>query len=75
MTDEQTCPYCGYVEEPNHSIWDEAGDYHHCTSRSCGKEYHVRPQYQFIGFETDKYCKKCNNYEEEGMCCCEEDDE
>ncbi|WP_342505893.1 hypothetical protein [Sporosarcina sp. FSL K6-2383] len=74
MTKNQTCPYCGHVEEPNNSIWDEEGDSHHCTNRLCGRKYYVRPQYQFLGFEVDKYCNKCEEFEEHGACYCDDED-
>lgn len=73
MTKDQTCPYCGWVEDPNDSIWDEDGDVHTCSSITCGKEYYVRPQYRFLGFEVDKYCERCEEFEEGNSCYCEEE--
>lgn len=70
MLEEQTCPYCGYTEEDCHSHWDETPGEVKCSS--CYEEYHVTTHYQFLGFETQKICKACNEPEED--CFCDEEE-
>ena len=62
----QECPYCGTEVDEAQSEWEEGT--HEATCESCGKEYSVETEYQFLGWRVEKICTGCGSVESECYC-------
>ncbi|MEK4030852.1 hypothetical protein MKZ02_20240 [Pseudobacillus sp. FSL P4-0506] len=63
----QTCPYCANEVEDAYAQWED--DSHIVECEACGIEYRVQPIYEFKGFEIQKLCVSCGEFDDD--CCCE----
>lgn len=62
----QSCPYCNHDVEDNYAEWEDGT--HEVTCDSCGKEYSVETEYQFLGLRIEKICDECREVESECYC-------
>jgi len=62
----QTCPNCGDEVDDCYAEWEDGT--HVVTCGHCGEEYQVKPVYEFKGFEVQKLCHACGEFEEECYC-------
>jgi hypothetical protein len=65
----QTCPYCDHDVEDCHAEWEETND---VECDRCRNIYSVTPEYKFLGFTIEKYCKDC--CEKESECFCDDEE-
>jgi transcription elongation factor Elf1 len=64
----QECPFCGNAVDDSQAEWEDGT--HEVTCDSCGKEYSVETEYEFLGWKIEKICTGCGSTESE--CFCEE---
>ncbi len=57
LIQEQECPYCGHTVEDHLSNWNDDDEEVKCDH--CNKNYTVRAEYKFLGFEIKRLCQKC----------------